>query len=76
MLKLGEVQTLTVIKKVEFGIYLGLEDNPEERVLLVDYRSLPLSLALTEREEKENTPEAADTPEVPAEAENLPSEEG
>ena len=34
MLKLGEVQTLTVIKKVEFGIYLGLEDNPEERVLL------------------------------------------
>ena len=35
-----------------------------------------IALALTEREEKENTPEAADTPEVPAEAENLPSAEG
>ena len=35
-----------------------------------------IALALTEREEKENTPEAADTPEVPAEAENLPSDEG
>ena len=35
-----------------------------------------IALALTEREEKENTPEAADTPEVLAEAENLPSDEG
>ena len=46
MLKLGEVQTLTVIKKVEFGIYLGLEDNPEERVLLVDGE--PVKLTATE----------------------------
>ena len=43
MLKLGEVQTLTVIKKVEFGIYLGLEDNPEERVLLVDGEPVKLT---------------------------------
>ena len=35
-----------------------------------------IALALAEHEEKENAPEAADTPEVPAEAENLPSDEG
>lgn len=30
----GKKQTLTVVKKVEFGVYLAPEDNREERVLL------------------------------------------
>ena len=34
MLKLGEFQTLTVVKQVEFGIYLAEEQNSEARVLL------------------------------------------
>ena len=34
MLQLGEFQTLTVIKKVEFGVYLAEEAGSEERVLL------------------------------------------
>lgn len=34
MIELGKVQTLKVIKKVEFGIYLGEEESGEERVLL------------------------------------------
>lgn len=34
MLELGKKQRLSVIKKVEFGVYLGEEDNAEERVLL------------------------------------------
>ena len=34
MLKLGEYQKLTVIKKVEFGVYLAEENDLEKRVLL------------------------------------------
>lgn len=34
MIRLGEKQKLTIIKKVEFGVYLAETDNAEERVLL------------------------------------------
>ena len=34
MLKLGEYQELTVVKKVEFGVYLAEKDKVENRVLL------------------------------------------
>lgn len=34
MLELGKKQRLSIIKRVEFGVYLGEEDNPDERVLL------------------------------------------
>lgn len=34
MIRLGEVQVLQIIKKVEFGVYLGEEPGAEERVLL------------------------------------------
>ena len=33
-MRLGEIQTLQVVKKVEFGVYLGDGHNKEERVLL------------------------------------------
>ena len=34
MIRLGEKQELTVIKKVEFGVYLAEESGAEEKVLL------------------------------------------
>lgn len=34
MLKLGEMQTLQIVKKVEFGVYLAESQTAEERVLL------------------------------------------
>ncbi len=34
MIRLGEKQTLKVVKKVEFGVYLAEAANPEEKVLL------------------------------------------
>ena len=34
MLKLGEFQILTIVKKVEFGVYLGERRDAEEKVLL------------------------------------------
>ena len=34
MIRLGEKQTLKVVKKVEFGVYLADEEDKEERVLL------------------------------------------
>lgn len=34
MIRLGEVQVLQIVKKVEFGVYLGEEAGAEERVLL------------------------------------------
>lgn len=34
MLKLGELQTLQIVKKVEFGVYLAESQGAEERVLL------------------------------------------
>ena len=34
MIRLGEKQTLTVVKKVEFGIYLAEREKDETRVLL------------------------------------------
>lgn len=34
MIRLGEIQTLQIVKKVEFGVYLGDGENREERVLL------------------------------------------
>ncbi|MGI6018050.1 MAG: S1 RNA-binding domain-containing protein [Marvinbryantia sp.] len=34
MLELGKRQTLTILKKKEFGVYLGVTSDPEERVLL------------------------------------------
>ena len=33
-MKLGEYQTLTIIKKVEFGVYLAESRETEEKVLL------------------------------------------
>lgn len=34
MIRLGEIQTLEIIKKVEFGVYLGDGENREDKVLL------------------------------------------
>lgn len=34
MIRLGEIQTLQVVEKVEFGVYLGDGDNREDKVLL------------------------------------------
>ena len=34
MIKLGEKQTLVVIKKVDFGVYLAEKAGSEEKVLL------------------------------------------
>lgn len=34
MIRLGEIQTLQIVKKVEFGVYLGDGHNREEKVLL------------------------------------------
>lgn len=34
MIALGEMQTLKIIKKVEFGVYLAEEDSPSDKVLL------------------------------------------
>ncbi len=34
MITLGEIQTLQIVKKVEFGVYVGDGENMEERVLL------------------------------------------
>ncbi len=34
MIQLGVVQTLKIVKKVDFGVYLGDGENKEERVLL------------------------------------------
>ncbi len=34
MLELGKKQTLTILKRTDFGVYLGEKDNPQERVLL------------------------------------------
>lgn len=34
MIRLGEIQKLQILKKVEFGVYLGVESAPDERVLL------------------------------------------
>lgn len=34
MIALGEIQTLQIVKKVEFGVYVGDGENMEERVLL------------------------------------------
>ena len=36
MIELGKKQELTVIKRVEFGVYLGEQEGAEERVLLPD----------------------------------------
>ena len=34
MIKLGEKQKLTVVKKVDFGVYLSEQDEAEEKVVL------------------------------------------
>lgn len=34
MIRLGEIQKLQIVKKVEFGVYLGVEGEPEQKVLL------------------------------------------
>ncbi|MDE7018202.1 MAG: S1 RNA-binding domain-containing protein [Lachnospiraceae bacterium] len=34
MIALGEIQTLTIVKKVDFGVYLADSEQPEEKVLL------------------------------------------
>ncbi len=34
MIRLGEIQTLEIVKKVEFGVYLGDGENREDKVLL------------------------------------------
>lgn len=33
-MQLGKIQLLTVVKQVEFGVYLAMPESPEERVLL------------------------------------------
>lgn len=33
-LKLGEKQTLVIVKKVEFGVYLATKEAPDDKVLL------------------------------------------
>ena len=33
-LKLGEKQTLVIVKKVEFGVYLATMEAPDDKVLL------------------------------------------
>ena len=33
-MKLGEKQTLVIVKKVEFGVYLAMKEAPEDKVLL------------------------------------------
>lgn len=34
MITLGEIQTLTIVKKVDFGVYLADKEFPEEKILL------------------------------------------
>lgn len=34
MITLGEIQTLTIVKKVDFGVYLADKEIPEEKILL------------------------------------------
>lgn len=34
MITLGEIQTLTIVKKVDFGVYLADKELPEEKILL------------------------------------------
>ena len=41
MLKLGQYQKLTIVKKVEFGVYLAEEQDMEKRVP-VSYTHLTL----------------------------------
>ena len=37
-LRLGEKQTLVIVKKVEFGVYLATKEAPEDKVLLPEQR--------------------------------------
>ena len=39
-MKLGERQKLTVVKKVDFGIYLAEDAEDDKRVLLPDRKSV------------------------------------
>ena len=50
MFKLGEKQTLTVVKTVEFGVYLTEEADKEERVLL-PARQVPAGTELGDKME-------------------------
>ncbi|MCM1262338.1 MAG: S1-like domain-containing RNA-binding protein [Butyrivibrio sp.] len=34
MIALGEIQTLTIVKKVDFGVYLADKEQPDEKILL------------------------------------------
>lgn len=34
MIALGEIQTLTIVKKVDFGVYLADKESPDEKILL------------------------------------------
>lgn len=34
MIALGQIQTLKIVKKVDFGVYLAQEDSPSDKVLL------------------------------------------
>lgn len=34
MISLGEIQTLTIVKKVDFGVYLADKEKPDEKILL------------------------------------------
>lgn len=40
MIRLGEYQTLTIVKKVEFGVYVAEPDDEESRILL-PYKQVP-----------------------------------
>ena len=46
MFKIGEIQKLKAIKKVDFGIYLS-EENDEERILL-PRRQVPEGLSIND----------------------------
>ena len=50
MLKLGEKQTLEIMKKVEFGVYLKnpMDETGEERVLL-PAKQVPAGAAIGDR---------------------------
>lgn len=41
MIRLGEIQKLQIVKKVDFGVYLGVEGEPEQKVLLPKKQVLP-----------------------------------
>mgnify|MGYP003515394712 FL=1 len=48
MIHLGEKQNLTIVKKVEFGIYLAESQGAEERILL-PFKQVPEGIKLGDK---------------------------